>query len=90
MNVETRGIALMGGFDHTAEGADVPDMDAPTLRISGLALMGGVNVTVRYPGESASDARRRRKEDRREMRRLRSQNRNRSRHRDYDRDDDDD
>jgi hypothetical protein len=88
MNVETRGIALMGGFDHDAEGADVPDIDAPTLRISGLAVMGGVGVTVRYPGESASDARRRRKEDRREMRRLRSKNRDRGRVRDRDRDDD--
>lgn len=90
MNVETRGVALMGGFDHTAEGADVPHVDAPTLRISGLALMGGVSVSVRYPGESASDARRRRKEERRELRRLRSQNRYHGRRRSHRGDDDDD
>ncbi|MEX2582713.1 MAG: hypothetical protein WD766_05545 [Gemmatimonadota bacterium] len=33
------------------------------LRIMGLALMGGVEITVRYPGESARDSRRRRKRE---------------------------
>ena len=42
VNVEVRGTGIMGGFkqlDHRAEEAD-----APTLRIGGFALMGGVDV----------------------------------------------
>lgn len=68
MNVECHGIALMGGFDHSADHLVAPDAGAPTLRITGVALMGGVEVSVRHPGESARDARRRRKIERRELR----------------------
>ncbi len=69
MNVESHGIALLGGFDHVADSVHSPDPHAPTLRITGVALMGGVDVTVRHPGETARDARRRRKLERREQRR---------------------
>lgn len=68
IHVESHGIALMGGFEHKAEGARAPDPDAPVLRITGVALMAGVDVAVRYPGETARDARRRRKLERREKR----------------------
>lgn len=64
MNVESHGIGLLGGFEHTAEGT--PDPRAPTLRITGVALMGGVDISVRHAGESARDARRRRRQQRRE------------------------
>jgi hypothetical protein len=47
-----------------------PDPHAPTLRITGLACMGGVTVTVRHPGETAGDARRRRKLERQDQRRI--------------------
>jgi hypothetical protein len=43
IHVETRGVGIMGGFsqlDHRAAEAD-----APTLRIRGWAVMGGVEVT---------------------------------------------
>jgi hypothetical protein len=69
INVESHGIGIMGGFDHRGDLHD-PDMDAPTLRISGLAIMGGVDISVRYPGESAREARRRRKLEAKERRRL--------------------
>ena len=70
MNVETNGMAIMGGFEHHPQHDDAPpDPNAPTLRISGLAVMAGVDVQVRLPGESARDTRRRLKEKRREMRR---------------------
>jgi hypothetical protein len=69
VNVESNGIGIMGGFDHVPE-YEEHDPDAPTLRISGLALMGGVDITVRNPGESARDARRRRRIERKERRRL--------------------
>lgn len=70
LNVESRGIALLGGFDHSADTPTASgDPSQPTLRITGVALMGGVGVSVRYPGESARDARRRQRQERREKRR---------------------
>jgi hypothetical protein len=65
MNVECDGMGIMGGFDHTPEAAS-PDPGAPTLRVTGVALMGGVHVTVRHAGESRRDARRRQRQQRRE------------------------
>jgi hypothetical protein len=64
MNVESHGVGLLGGFEHAAE--STPDPRAPTLRVTGVALMGGVDITVRHAGESARDARRRRRQERRE------------------------
>ena len=64
LNVESNGLALMGGFDHQADDLHPPDHDAPTLRITGVALMGGVDIKVRFPGESAREARKRRKLER--------------------------
>jgi hypothetical protein len=64
VNVESHGIGIMGGFD--SEGDQVHDPDAPTVRIAGMAVMGGVEITVRHLGESARDARRRRKAEARE------------------------
>lgn len=69
LDVESRGIALLGGFDHSADTPSSGDPSQPTLRITGVALMAGVDVSVRYPGESARDARRRRRQERREKRR---------------------
>jgi hypothetical protein len=70
LTVESHGVALMGGFDHTA---DTPTAAAgsPILRINGFALMGGVEIMVRLPGETGRDARRRIKEDRRRRRESR-------------------
>jgi len=64
MNVESHGIGIMGGFEHAPDMP--PDPNAPTLRVTGLALMGGVDITVRHAGESARDARRRRRQERRD------------------------
>jgi hypothetical protein len=66
MNVECHGVGIMGGFDHAPETATAADPTAPTLRITGVAIMGGVDVTVRHLGESGRDARRRRRQERRE------------------------
>ncbi|TVP76430.1 MAG: DUF1707 and DUF2154 domain-containing protein [Gemmatimonadales bacterium] len=62
VRVETGGIALLGGFDEALD----PDQggfedDAPVLRITGAAFLGGVDITSRHPGESPREARRRRK-----------------------------
>ncbi|MDH3271889.1 MAG: DUF1707 domain-containing protein [Gemmatimonadota bacterium] len=73
LNVESRGIALLGGFDHAGDTVGMSDPSQPTLRITGFVCMAGVDVSVRHPGESARDARRRRRVERREQRkRLRS------------------
>lgn len=66
INVESHGLAIMGGFDHTADTPSSGDPSQPTLRITGVAVMAGVDVSVRYPGESARDARRRRRIEKRE------------------------
>lgn len=72
VNIESRGIALLGGFDHAADEPSVPDPTAPTLRITGLAVMAGVEISVRHAGETARDARQRRRvRHREERRRLR-------------------
>jgi hypothetical protein len=69
VNVESHGIGIMGGFDHRGD-VENPDLNAPTLRISGLAIMGGVDISVRHPGESAREARRRHRVERKEKKRL--------------------
>jgi hypothetical protein len=58
----------MGGFEHLTDVA--ADPDAPTLRVTGFAIMGGVEISQRYPGETSRDARRRRRVARKEQRRL--------------------
>lgn len=60
-------IPIMGGFEDSSS-APPPGADAPVLKVTGVAIMGGVEITVREPGESAKDAKRREKERRRELR----------------------
>ena len=71
LQVECTGIGIMGGFECSAEVRAGHDPDAPILKINGLAMMGGVEVKVREPGETALDAWRRRRSARRERRRQR-------------------
>ena len=60
LGVEWAGIALMGGVA-TPERTGPPAADGPVVRISGIVCMGGVDVVERLPGESAREARKRRK-----------------------------
>lgn len=66
--VEMNGIAIMGGFEHTERAPTEPDPDRPLLRVHGLVCMGGVNIETRLPGETAGDARRRRRRERKALR----------------------
>ena len=50
--VQMHGSAIMGGFADVNRAPAYPDPDAPLLRVHGLAMMGGVNVEMRLPGES--------------------------------------
>ena len=69
VRVECNGLGVMGGFDHRDDTTAAPaDPSAPVLRITGIALMGGVEVRVRFPGESKRDAKKRVREDRKQVR----------------------
>lgn len=65
--VEADGMAVMGGFSHKTPTFGT-DPNTPVLRITGIALMGGVDISTRLPGESAKDARRRERDERKQKR----------------------
>jgi hypothetical protein len=65
VRVECSGMGIMGGFDHRDDVAVPLDPMAPVIRITGIACMGGVEIRVRYPGESRRDARQRVRSERR-------------------------
>ncbi|MFJ1894667.1 MULTISPECIES: DUF1707 domain-containing protein [unclassified Streptomyces] len=44
LNVEVRGIGVMGGFGENTKDEGIPAPDSPRVRITGFALMGGVGV----------------------------------------------
>src|SRR5690606_16143147 len=69
--VDCSGIGILGGFEHQADLRDHAGSTAPLLRINGFALMGGVEVTVRLPGETAADARRRKRQERKALQQQR-------------------
>ena len=66
LQVEADGFAIMGAFEHRSDAAP-PDPDSPVLRINGMALMGGLEISTRLPGETASQARKRRKLERKKQ-----------------------
>ncbi|HEX2204979.1 MAG TPA: DUF1707 domain-containing protein [Longimicrobium sp.] len=68
--VDLNGLALMGGFGQVGHAPPPDDPAAPVLKIGGVALMGGVDVSIRYPGERASDAKRRERLEHKERKRL--------------------
>ena len=62
LRVVSDGFGFMGGFDHRADPTSTtPGADAPTLRITGFCMMGGVEIVERLPGESAKAAKKRQK-----------------------------
>jgi hypothetical protein len=48
--VEVEGFGIFGGFSETGTDIHEPPEGAPWLRISGVAVFGGVSVTTRPPG----------------------------------------
>jgi Cell wall-active antibiotics response 4TMS YvqF len=67
--VECDGIAIMGGFEQLDRAPAKTDPEAPLLRVSGIAFMGGFTISTRLPGESARQASKRQRRERREMER---------------------
>ena len=66
LQVECNGVGILGAFERKPDelaDASVASSDpvSPVLRINGVALMGGVDVSTRLPGEREKDAARRRK-----------------------------
>jgi hypothetical protein len=53
VRVESMGGAFLGGFESSAGDSSAYDPGAPVLRVSGIAIMGGVDVRVRKPGKKA-------------------------------------
>jgi hypothetical protein len=70
LTVESDGIALLGGFEHRDNAVVNPDPEAPVLKVRGLTIMGGVEVAIRLPGETERDAKKRRRHERKNRRRL--------------------
>ncbi len=64
MAVDVDGMSLLGSFDHKTGVPLRANPDLPTLRVQGLAILGGVSVEVRLPGESSRQAKRRRRLER--------------------------
>lgn len=63
VNVVTDGFALLGAFEEKLSGAGPVPEGAPTIRITGFAFLGAVEVHARLPGETARQTRRRIKEE---------------------------
>ena len=57
VQVESSGIGIMGAFEVSSHYRPPTHPDPPILRVTGVAIMGGAAVKVRYPGETARDAR---------------------------------
>ena len=65
--VECDATSIMGGFEELERGHGSPDPGRAMLRITGFALMGGVSIETRLPGESRRQAKRRVKKERKEL-----------------------
>lgn len=68
LQVDFGGVGVMGGFELEGGARPVTDEHAPVVRIRGVAVWGGAGVEIRQPGETAAEARQRRRL-RRKMRR---------------------
>lgn len=67
--VECDGIGILGGFESMERAPRVPDPKQPLLRLQGAAILGGIEISTRLPGESARQARKRRSREKRLKRR---------------------
>ncbi|WP_069172969.1 DUF1707 SHOCT-like domain-containing protein [Streptomyces griseus] len=66
VHLHVNGIGIMGGFDERTKDEGEPDPDAPRVRVTGFALMGGVGVDRKW-----SKARRQRLKEAERAERLR-------------------
>ncbi len=52
LQVECDGIAILGVFEGMDHSTGERDQDAPLLRITGVAVMGALEISTRLPGET--------------------------------------
>ncbi len=72
LHVQCAGSAILGSFgEQPGDSSALIELDAPVVRIDGLAVLGSVEVHCRRPGESKKQARRRLKREKKEARRAR-------------------
>jgi hypothetical protein len=64
--VEADGSSIFGSIESHGGGA-VADPERPLRHITGTVVFGNIEITTRLPGESAGDARRRRKRERKQL-----------------------
>lgn len=55
VRLETDGVAIMGGFEDRMDESSVTSRDAPIVRITGIAIMGGVAAKVQAIGAPDDD-----------------------------------
>jgi hypothetical protein len=67
LSVECDATAILGGFEELHRTPLAPEPDRRVLRITGIAVLGGVEIHTRLPGESKRDARRRNRREAREL-----------------------
>ena len=65
--VEVEGVGILGAFEERVADPETGDDPPSRLRVSGLALLSGVEVEDRLPGETRRQARKRRKQARRAL-----------------------
>jgi hypothetical protein len=58
VRVESDGVAFMGGFEDQLDRRATLDPKARLVRLTGLAIMGGVEVKVMASGQDEADSRR--------------------------------
>jgi hypothetical protein len=63
LSVEVDATAIMGGFEELHRAPTTPEPGRRVLRVTGVAIMGGVSVETRMPGETRRDAKRRTKRE---------------------------
>jgi len=51
LQVECAGVAILGHFEEMDQRPGERDPDAPLLRITGVAVMGAVEISTRLPGD---------------------------------------
>lgn len=64
--VDCDASAILGGFEEVSRG-HTPDPGRALLRITGLAMFGGVSIETRLPGESSRQAKKRARAERKAL-----------------------
>lgn len=62
LDVEVSGLALMGGLERVEQESGSTDPRRPRLHIHAFALMGGIEVRIKKPGEPYADKKKKKEE----------------------------